>query len=120
VLKRVEDDRGDSIPDKITFKKVFMHLSDWKIWAYGRLEFLVQDLGNTEGAIDFPGLMFMCSTMPAYAMAYFITIILKGMGWKTSAALLLVSYLCYGIITSLNIVPQSAPPYGPAVRMSCE
>ncbi|KAF4599948.1 hypothetical protein EYR40_007054 [Pleurotus pulmonarius] len=35
VLKRVEDDRGDSVPDKITFKKILTHLGDWTIWAYG-------------------------------------------------------------------------------------
>jgi len=36
----------------------------------------------------------MCSTMPAYAIGYFITIILFGMGWGLKDALLL-----------------SAPPY---------
>ncbi|KDQ28221.1 hypothetical protein PLEOSDRAFT_61618 [Pleurotus ostreatus PC15] len=77
VLKRVEDDRGDSIPDKITFKKILTHLGDWTIWAYG--------------------VMFMCATTPAYAMSYFISIILEGMGYKAKSALLL-----------------SAPPYGPA------
>ncbi|KAJ8488534.1 hypothetical protein ONZ45_g13922 [Pleurotus djamor] len=71
VLKRVEDDRGDSIPDAITFKKVMLHLSDWTIWVYG--------------------VMFMCATTPAYAMSYFISIILEGMGYKASSALLLVS-----------------------------
>ncbi|KAG5647084.1 hypothetical protein DXG03_001454 [Asterophora parasitica] len=35
VLKRIEDDRGDSIPDKITLKKVFKHLGDWTLWSYG-------------------------------------------------------------------------------------
>lgn len=35
VLKRVEQDRGDSVPDEITFKKVLTHLSDWTLWAYG-------------------------------------------------------------------------------------
>lgn len=78
VLKRVEDDRGDSIPDTLTFRKVVTHLGDWTLWCYG--------------------IMLMCATLPAYALAFFISLILKGMGWSTSAALLL-----------------SAPPYGPAV-----
>jgi len=39
----------------------------------------------------------MCCTLPAYALAYFISIILKGLGWSTTDALLL-----------------SAPPYAPA------
>ncbi|KAF8891797.1 major facilitator superfamily domain-containing protein [Infundibulicybe gibba] len=78
VLKRIEDDRGDSVPDKVTFRKVLTHLSDWTLWAYG--------------------IMFMCVTLPAYALAYFISIILNDMGWSKTQALLL-----------------SAPPYGPAI-----
>ncbi|KAJ7668665.1 major facilitator superfamily domain-containing protein [Mycena polygramma] len=77
VLQRVEDDRGDSIPEQLTLRKVLHHLGDWTLWAYG--------------------LMFMCCTLPAYALAYFISIILKGLGWSTTASLLL-----------------SAPPYAPA------
>jgi hypothetical protein len=37
VLKRIEDDRGDSIPDEITWKTVSKHLIDWKIWVCGTL-----------------------------------------------------------------------------------
>ncbi|KAK7472458.1 hypothetical protein VKT23_000573 [Stygiomarasmius scandens] len=77
VLKRVEMDRHDSVPDQITFGKVMHHLQDWTLWAYG--------------------VMFACSTLPAYMLAYFISIILKGMGFSTTDSLLL-----------------SAPPYGPA------
>ncbi|KAJ6589874.1 major facilitator superfamily domain-containing protein [Mycena vulgaris] len=77
VLQRVEEDRGDSVPDQLTARKVIHHLGDWTLWAYG--------------------FMFMCCTLPAYALAYFISIILKGLGWSTTAALLL-----------------SAPPYVPA------
>ncbi|KAJ7686519.1 major facilitator superfamily domain-containing protein [Mycena rosella] len=77
VLQRVEEDRGDSVPDQLTVRKLLYHLGDWTLWAYG--------------------LMFMCCTLPAYALAYFISIILKGLGWSTTAALLL-----------------SAPPYAPA------
>jgi hypothetical protein len=35
VLERVENDRGDSIPDVLTTKKVIQHLLDWKVWAFG-------------------------------------------------------------------------------------
>jgi len=58
------------------------------------------------------GLMYLCSTMPAYAIRYvhgygslfpgwvdasfyaslFLTIILRGMGWSISASLLLVGH----------------------------
>ncbi|KAJ8076726.1 hypothetical protein PM082_001149 [Marasmius tenuissimus] len=77
ILRRVEEDRGDSIPDEITTRKVFHHLQDWTIWAYG--------------------VMFACSTLPAYMLAFFIPIILKGLNYSDTASLLL-----------------SAPPYGPA------
>jgi len=69
VLKRVQDDRGDAIPDEITLRKVLGHLGDWTIWAFA--------------------LMFMCSTMPAYVVGYFITIILNSMGWGVTDSLLL-------------------------------
>ncbi|RXW14895.1 hypothetical protein EST38_g10960 [Candolleomyces aberdarensis] len=74
VLSRVEKDRGDSVPDSFTVAKVVRHLSDWKIWVFG--------------------LMYFCTTVPAYAISFFVTNILLGMGWSMSAALLL-----------------SAPPY---------
>lgn len=40
VLKRIEDDRGDSVPDSVTFQKVKRHLSDWAIWTCGERLFL--------------------------------------------------------------------------------
>ncbi|PFH52138.1 hypothetical protein AMATHDRAFT_79876 [Amanita thiersii Skay4041] len=78
VLKRVEEDRGDSLPDPLTREKIVAYLRDWTLWA--------------------SGLMFMCASMPAYALAYYISIILRGMGYSEATALLL-----------------SAPPYGPAI-----
>jgi hypothetical protein len=35
VLDRVEADRGDSIPDKMTGAKLLQHLSDPILWAMG-------------------------------------------------------------------------------------
>jgi len=35
ILKRIEEDRGDSVPDVITGNKVKSHLLDWKLWAFG-------------------------------------------------------------------------------------
>ncbi|TFK23157.1 MFS general substrate transporter, partial [Coprinopsis marcescibilis] len=69
VLTRVENDRGDSVPDEFTREKVFLHLSDWKIWAFG--------------------LMYFCATVPAQAIGFFLTNLLFGMGWSVRAALLL-------------------------------
>ncbi|KAL0956452.1 hypothetical protein HGRIS_002600 [Hohenbuehelia grisea] len=81
ILARVEADRGDSVPDEVTFRKVVKHLCDWTIWANG--------------------LMFMCTAMPSYAVGYFITIILSGMGWGITDSLLLTAppYVFAAIIT---------------------
>ncbi|KXN87484.1 hypothetical protein AN958_08789, partial [Leucoagaricus sp. SymC.cos] len=74
VLERVERDRGDSVPDELTLSKILQHLQDWKIWAFG--------------------LMYFCAAVPAYAIGFFVTIILRSMGWSIQYSLLL-----------------SAPPY---------
>lgn len=71
ILDRVEADRGDSVADELTRQKVFTHLKDPLIWAFG--------------------LMFLASTVPAYAIAFFITIILKAMGFSTANSLLLTA-----------------------------
>ncbi|KAJ7703051.1 major facilitator superfamily domain-containing protein [Mycena rosella] len=71
VFSRVEADRGDSLADDITLSKVLPHLSDWTTWACA--------------------LMFMSATMPAYAIAYFVTIILNSIGWDVRASLLLTT-----------------------------
>jgi hypothetical protein len=36
VLRRIELDRGDSVPDPLTAAKIFKHLKDWTLWAYGK------------------------------------------------------------------------------------
>ncbi|KAF8911500.1 major facilitator superfamily domain-containing protein [Gymnopilus junonius] len=69
VLRRIDEDRGDAIPDPITLNKVMKHLGDWTLWAYG--------------------IMFMCAAMPSYAQSFFLPIILSGMGWSETASLLL-------------------------------
>jgi hypothetical protein len=35
ILQRIEDDRGDSVPDRLPVKKVLGHLLDWKMWVFG-------------------------------------------------------------------------------------
>ncbi|KAK7036420.1 hypothetical protein VNI00_011617 [Paramarasmius palmivorus] len=74
VLRRINDDRGDAVADPVTLKTVLGHLMDWKVWIFGT--------------------MYLCCTIPAYAIGLFVTIILSGMGWGLKDSLLL-----------------SAPPY---------
>ncbi|EAU83958.2 high-affinity nicotinic acid transporter [Coprinopsis cinerea okayama7 len=78
ILDRVEADRKDSVPDEVTLPKVLKHMSDPIAWSCG--------------------LMFLSSTMPAYAVGFFITPILFSMGYTMAEALLL-----------------SAPPAGAAM-----
>jgi hypothetical protein len=115
VLKRVELDRHDSVPDPITFTKVMHHLQDWTLWAYGKL---LAEYSSPLMLNATLGVMFACSTLPAYMLAYFISIILRGMGFSTADSLLLVCTSRPFISTtcvSLTHLLQSAPPYGPAV-----
>jgi hypothetical protein len=71
VLDRVERDRGDSLPDKLTQENFWRHISSWQLWMYG--------------------FMFLCCSAPIYAFAYFIQMILKTMGYTTAVVFLLVS-----------------------------
>jgi len=50
VLDRVERDRGDSEPDKLTLNKVLYHSMNWELWMYG--------------------FMFLGCSAPIYAFAY--------------------------------------------------
>lgn len=35
VMDRLDEDRGDAMPDKMTGRKVVRHLTDWRTWSYG-------------------------------------------------------------------------------------
>ncbi|KAJ7772119.1 major facilitator superfamily domain-containing protein [Mycena maculata] len=68
VLDRVQADRGDSLPDVLTWKK-FVSAFDWRVGAYAT--------------------MFLCGTISTYGVGFFVTLILRGLGWSVSASLLL-------------------------------
>ncbi len=69
VLDRVERDRADAEPDRLTWAKVLKHSMSWPLWVYG--------------------FMFLCSSAPIYAFAYFIQIILTTLGYSTAVVFLL-------------------------------
>ncbi|KIX07327.1 uncharacterized protein Z518_01980 [Rhinocladiella mackenziei CBS 650.93] len=66
IARRIEVDRGDAVPDPLTWEKFFHHLKDIKLWIFATL--------------------FMSSTMPAYAFAYFTPVIIRGMGYTAGIA----------------------------------
>lgn len=49
-IQRVQEDRGDAVPDQVTLGKVGAHMLDLKVWAFG--------------------MCFLCSTTASYAFAY--------------------------------------------------
>ncbi|BCR99123.1 putative phthalate transporter [Aspergillus luchuensis] len=76
IVRRINRDRADGNGEPFTFKRFFIPALDLKIWGFA--------------------LICLCSTTGAYAIAYFLPIILQdGMGFSTGAAQCLV-----------------APPYG--------
>ncbi|KAF1975905.1 phthalate transporter-like protein [Bimuria novae-zelandiae CBS 107.79] len=66
VLRRIEEDRGDSEADPLTWAKFFKHPGDLKLWAFCTL--------------------FMSTTVPVYAFSYFTPVILLGMGYSAGVA----------------------------------
>ncbi|GAA5874493.1 hypothetical protein JCM1840_000795 [Sporobolomyces johnsonii] len=69
IIARVDADRGDAEPDKMTLRKALHHAADLKLWLFG--------------------LVFCFSTMPAYAFSYFLPVILSGGGYDRKTSLLL-------------------------------
>ena len=89
----MEADRGDSIPDKMSVSKVIEHLGDPMLWAFCKSSNpTIVHLAQEAFYLNFfKGLMFLASTVPAYAIIFFVTIILKGMGYTAAMALLLTA-----------------------------
>ncbi|KAF9012461.1 major facilitator superfamily domain-containing protein [Cyathus striatus] len=100
ILDRVEADRGDAIPDKITGTKIIKHLSDWTLWAFGILAFKIILASST--SLIF--VSFSSDVLIIYdaclRYGFFITIILGTMGYNTKMALLLTApptFLLYAV-----------------------
>jgi cyanate permease len=81
VLDRVQRDRGDANADPLSTKKVLNHMKAWPLWVYG--------------------FMFLTSSVPIYAFAYFIQIILGTMGYSKGTVFLLCAppYICSAVWT---------------------
>ncbi|KAH6903110.1 major facilitator superfamily domain-containing protein [Coprinopsis sp. MPI-PUGE-AT-0042] len=72
ILDRIEADRADSMPDPMTWLKFRKAFFDPFTWSFA--------------------LMFMSSTMPAYVIGFFSTIIIHGMGYSTAMSLVLTAF----------------------------
>ncbi|EJD49650.1 MFS general substrate transporter [Auricularia subglabra TFB-10046 SS5] len=71
VRDRVEYDRGDAVPDPLTWAKAARYSLDPKLWAFA--------------------LMFCFTTMPSYAFSLFLPTILTEMGYSVKDSQLLMS-----------------------------
>ncbi|KAN0065599.1 hypothetical protein ACQY0O_000722 [Thecaphora frezii] len=69
ILTRIQRDRGDAENDPMTKAKFFKHITDIKPWIYG--------------------IMFMNTTLATYAYAFFLPVILRGMGYSVRDTFLL-------------------------------
>lgn len=69
VLDRIDRDRRDSQPDKLSWAKFRKHVANWELWIYG--------------------FMFLTCSAPIYAFAYFIQIILGTIVDSTAVVFLL-------------------------------
>ncbi|KAF7296090.1 MFS domain-containing protein [Mycena kentingensis (nom. inval.)] len=83
VLDRVQHDRGDSLPDLLTWTK-FVEAFDWRVAAYS--------------------VMFLCATMSTYGVGLFVSLILRGLGWGVEESLLLSAppFIFAGITTVVS------------------
>lgn len=68
---RIQLDRGDAIPDHLTWRLLWQHLCDAKLWAL-YVGCLLESRANINS-----GLMLMCAATPSFAFAYFTPIIVR-------------------------------------------
>ncbi|KAK9900127.1 MFS general substrate transporter [Cystobasidium minutum MCA 4210] len=102
VIQRIQIDRGDAIPDKISFATVRKNAADWKLWVFA--------------------LMFMTATTGAYAFAYFLPVILNGQGYSQKLSLLLSAppYVFAAIYTFvLAVISDKTHLRTPFIALSC-
>jgi hypothetical protein len=57
ILTRIQHDRGDAVPEALTWSAIAIHLHDWKIWEFARL--------------------YLLNNIVAYSWSYFLPIILR-------------------------------------------
>lgn len=95
---RVQADRGDATPDPLTLPKCLAYARDPKIYIFAYL--------------------YLSSSTPAYAFAYFLPNILLGMGYSIKMVFLLVSSFLSRHVENESLidgrVEQTAPPYASA------
>jgi hypothetical protein len=64
--KRIEDDRGDAVPDTLTWVLFMKHLCDLKLWALYVHRIWARTLDCQSLLTISSALMFMAAMMPAY------------------------------------------------------
>ncbi|EFR00233.1 hypothetical protein MGYG_03236 [Nannizzia gypsea CBS 118893] len=102
ISHRLEKDRADSVPDPVTLAKLRLHLADWKLWTFS--------------------LMFLATTVPAYALTYFAPIIIRAMGYTPAITSLLTApptaFACV-VAMALSWVADKYRMRGPIIVIQC-
>lgn len=130
VLKRIDEDRGDAMPDLVTKEKVKRYLQDWTIWAHGKylktLSWTVAVISFRDSiSVHFLALVYVCYILvcPHFIIFCRFHILFPsnysqryGMEWDPGLAsgrsqIPRLPSACLKIYFD-----QSAPPYGPPVH----
>ncbi|KAK1922834.1 major facilitator superfamily domain-containing protein [Papiliotrema laurentii] len=101
-IDRIERDRGDAVPDKMSWGTIKRDIIDWKIWGFAYL--------------------FMSATTGSYAFAFFLPVILAGGGYSTETALLLSAppYVFAAIYTFISaVLSDKTRLRAPFIAFSC-
>ncbi|KAK6516709.1 hypothetical protein TWF506_006601 [Arthrobotrys conoides] len=103
VIRKVEADRGDTQLEPFTLGRFFQGGKDWKCYAFGMM-------------------ICMC-TIPAYALAFFLPLILnKGMGYSVAKAQLMTAppYLIQAVYQfAFGYVSDNYRARGPFIIFNC-
>lgn len=103
VIARVNEDRGDAQAESFTFARFLRPALDIKVWGFA--------------------VMFCCTTTMAYAIAYFLPIILnEGMGFNIAASQCLVAppYVWGGLLIYLESwIGDKYHMRGPQILVNC-
>ena len=93
VIERLNKDRGDGEPDRITVEKVFTHLRDPKVWGFAFMVLLFLEIADLSSLV--PRLLFtpwpISSRTTLMRVDSHCRVILHDMGFSVGVSLLLVA-----------------------------
>ncbi|TEB30319.1 MFS general substrate transporter [Coprinellus micaceus] len=92
VIRRINEDRGDALPDEITFKKAVHHLKDWTLW----LTVSCRYVGSYFGAL--------LRAAPPYGPSIILTLVVAYFADKYKHRSSFIVVLCVGCLVGNSLV----------------